>query len=438
MAGCAVVLGALLCCVVPSAAAAQSGTNQQLTLTGSLTFTWTGDQVRGCAAEGLCGITGELSLSIPSGSSESFSGPGLVYVQPNLSGAVRVRRVSGGSVTECVEPGDLFVPSLTISFSRKLRSALLQSMWSSGRCAGPLTGEVPSFRLPARESGGRHPSFDLSGTRSFGAGPFTVTASSTLRLSSAVPSAPHSSSTSSSSSFSGSFFPSTHRVRVEYLDLRYRLVASPSDLDVAFNGISDPTCQLLDSCGAAGQLTLSLGAAPTDFTLSASRVVHRPVSRSRAVSDFVHDRLGPGGGPPVSLPGNLTETLDWGNNVSCGDSRRVSSLALLLGSFPYASSQRRLVSVSLQDLQGPGFDPFRTHCPGPSDADIFGATQVESPSPLAEAYLGRRQLLARQTSIVLSPAGSFSGLGYTGTRGGSIKLELTLVAVSAGTRVETR
>jgi hypothetical protein len=225
-------------------------------------------------------------------------------------------------------------------------------------------------------------------------------------------------------------------VQVEYVRLRYRLEAPTSNIDVAFRGVSDPSCEVLDSCGAAGRLTLSLGPADADFTLTASRVVKRQISASRALSDFVHGRLRLGGGEPVPMPGDLTETLNWGDNTTCGDSRRVSDLAVLLGSFAYPSSASRSAPISVLTEAGVGFDPLRTDCPGPSDADIFGAQPLGSPPTLAQGSVNRHRLVARRSSIVLSPAGSFSGLGYTGTRGGAVRLDLTLLTLSAGTRVE--
>ena len=440
VATCAAAIGAALCCAVPSPAAAKPATFKSLTLTGSVTFTWTGDRARGCAANGLCGVNGELTLSVPSGSPESFSGSGLSYMQPDVTGVVRVRRASRGSVTECVEPIDQFPPPLTISLSRDDRSTLIQSTWSSGRCAGPLAGRIPSLRLPVRRSGGRHPSFDLSGDEAISAGPYAATVISTLRLSTSPPSTLGGYSSSSSGGFSGRFFPPppVRRVRVEYVRLRYRLAVPPSALDVSFRGASDPSCEMLDSCGAAGALTLSLAPMHADVTLTASRVVNRHISANQALSDFRRGRLAFFIGAGEAMSGNLAETLHWGPNAACSDSRRASGLVLFVGAFPYPFFKRPTVPVALQDEGGSASDVFRTYCPGPSSADIFGA-QPFGPAPtLAQGSLGRRQLLARQTSMVLSPAGSFSGLGYSGTRSGVLKLELTLTGVSAGTRLERR
>jgi hypothetical protein len=116
----------------------------------------------------------------------------------------------------------------------------------------------------------------------------------------------------------------------------------------------------------------------------------------------------------------------------------VSGLVLLLGAFAQPFSKAPTVPLSLQDDGGLASDLLRTYCPGPSGGDVFGTQPFGPPSALAQASVSRHQLQVRQTNISLSSAGSFSGLGYAGTRGGAVRLDLTLLGVTAGTRVETR
>ena len=70
--------------------------NEQLSATGSLTYSWQGDQSRGCAAEGMCGVHGALILSpVGFGEVNSFGRGAMVSLE--VAGTVRVRHDTGES-----------------------------------------------------------------------------------------------------------------------------------------------------------------------------------------------------------------------------------------------------------------------------------------------------------------------------------------------------
>ena len=83
---------------------------------------------------------------------------------------------------------------------------------------------------------------------------------------------------------------------------------------------------------------------------------------------------------------------------------------------------------------GPGGDAFRTHCPGPDDADLFGASAQGGNQVYAQGSVTTAQLLAQHSVITLARPGAFTGLAYAGSRNGSVGLDLTLTKVTAETQ----
>jgi hypothetical protein len=77
---------------------------ETFTTTGSITFTWHGDPARGCAAEGLCAVQGELTLAAQgSVSVESFgANPRRVDAPLETSGST-ARVLDGAGAGECVD-----------------------------------------------------------------------------------------------------------------------------------------------------------------------------------------------------------------------------------------------------------------------------------------------------------------------------------------------
>ncbi len=313
-------------------------------------------------------------------------------------------------------------------------TATLQPAPSSGRCAGPLGADLAAVVLPLSVRGGSYPTFDLRGTRAFAAGPFSGQVVSSM----AVRTAPaNGQSSSSSGSFSGSLFPGRdspprRRILSEYVALRYRLSTLPSAFGAEFTGAADAVCEMLDSCGATGSLSLSVRRAQATVTLMASRVVRARASRRRALADFRHGRLSFSYPTTAPASAQVVETLTRPDGSSCRDVTSVSGVDFVLGSLGPGQATN-LLPVSLQNQNGPGVGVLRTHCPGPADADVTGEADNGQGETLGHGSLRPSQLLTPTTEISLSDPGAFDGLGYAGERRGAVKLQLTLVHVAAGT-----
>jgi hypothetical protein len=153
---------------------------ESLTTTGSITYTWQGNPARGCAQAGLCGVRGELILQ-PQADTSANAFRGTIDL-PIFSPTLTVRATGPGGV--CVDVptnpagSDLFIP-------RRRHGGLvgrIEPPLSSSRCAGPSAQDLARLTFRVRRSGGRRPSYDVRGRRSFVAGPFTGTLVSTLVL----------------------------------------------------------------------------------------------------------------------------------------------------------------------------------------------------------------------------------------------------------------
>ena len=423
------VLAPLVVCLVHASAAVaatrSAPTIANLTLSGALAITWHGDPARGCAAEGLCGIRGELILR-SEGSQGYASSGGLSGVSVDVSGTVRVRDNSESPAGECVDvmngngagPG----PAVELDHRRSWTAALFPPA-SSGRCAGPLATDLTHLALPVRAAGGRYPSFDMRGTRGFSAGPFSGTAASTMELRTSPGSGGFSSGSSAPSTVS------TRRVLTEYVNLRYRVSIVASTVGASFSGSPDPICVALDSCGTSGSVGFSAQPSTGNLTLTGFRTVPTRASRSHALRDLRAGRLVllPSG---VPAPGEVTETLTWPDGSSCADT--VARVASVLFGDPRLPSGGTL-PVSVLNNGDPNVDLFRTHCPGPADTDIVGQNEI-----LASGSLTPGQLLSKHTAVTLENRGGLTGLGYVGERTGSITVELTLAHLGAGTEVQQR
>jgi hypothetical protein len=408
----------------PCAAKAAVQTSEAVTATGSLTYTWHGDPSRGCAAVGVCGVSGEISLQ-PQGESDLNPLGGAVLDVP-LSGSATVRVLrdqTGAPPGECVDLADEpFGIDLQIARHHGLR-ATLQAPPSSGRCAGPLAADLVGLNLPVRRSGSRRPSFDLRATQPFTGGPFSGTLVSTVVLRPTPgPMGVFTTGSSSSSSGPGPVHASTH---LEYVELDYRLSAPSTSLQTQFAGSQDPSCQILDTCGTSGSLEVSVRP-PGELMVFGSRLVRGRVTRARVLRDLRQGRFGLNGFAAVQA--SLDESLSWPDGSTCRDSTSIPLLQLLLGPAGPAAAGGR-IPVTLSGQNTPGAEILRTHCPGPADADVIGSSGI-----LARGSITSGALLSSRSVISLSNPGGFTGPGYDGSRSGSLELDLTLTHVHAGTQ----
>lgn len=409
--------------------------NEALTATGSLTYTWSGDPARGCAAAGVCGIHGELILRPqPSGAIVTPVGsPITVFL--GQSGAVRVvREEVGVTVGQCVDvPGNSFELLTVNPSARRATTASILSPPSSGRCAGPTSADLAGVPIAVRRTGGG--SFDLTGTRPFAAGPFSGTLVSTMRLLRASRPPPGEGFSSSSSGPGRPGHPAQAPLR-ELIQLQYRVSPGPGAIQTQFSGAGDPSCQIVDSCGTSGSLAFSLGAS-RGITVIGSRLVARRLTRGQVLADARRGKVALNVLGLVT--GQVSETLSWPGGSSCHDavttpsSAGVPTLLLNAGTPFRPPTAGRTIPVTVSANGSPSAEVFRTHCPGPDDADLFGVAPNGQPQIYARGSITTAQLLGRRSVLTLSDSGSFSGLGYAGRRAGSISLDLTLTKITAQT-----
>jgi hypothetical protein len=412
---------ALVTLAVPARALA----HESLSSTGSITYTWQGDPARGCAAAGLCGVRGEVIVG-PEGGTDAIAFRGTIDV-PVFSPTLIVRATGPGGICVDAPTG----PAGTNLFITRHRHGGLvgriEPFLSSGRCAGPTAQDLARLTLPVRRIASRRPTYDMRGRRSFGAGPFTGTVTSTLVLRPSIAGGGGFSSSSGTLTTTPSRGAPRHKLLFERVTLRYRLQSLPSALTATFSGGSDPFCISLASCGAAGTLDLSLPGLARTFTVTAEREVSRRVSARRAIADLRRGALPLGVGSPIpsgaASPVRVNETFRAADGSSCQASSSTRQTQVIVGQF---TARRNTVQVALSDPNQA--ELIRTYCPGPDDNDLFGRRTI-----IARTTLRPEQLLRRSSVFALSRSGGFGGPGYRGTLGGALEFSLALEHTRAGT-----
>jgi hypothetical protein len=421
----------IACCAAlaaPGAAAATTktattyGSDEQLTATGSLFYTWQASPALGCAADGLCGVQGATIVDV---SGADFSAQPHFPAQLSLQTTATSRTQGPSPVDGCT---DVVADFPQISFTLpgpRARGPQPPGPFSSGgglsgRCPGPLESDLARLTIPVRRHGVHRPSFDLQTVRTADAGPYLVTLRSTLVL---VPS-----STGSSLSTSVSGGPTgparAHRQLVEQIDLRYRLAAFTGALQARFTAAAPPLCNALGACGTSGTVSLSLTPGGRELSLQGSRFVRHRRSRAAVLADLRSGRLSVYG--QGTVPVTVSETIrGTDGSVDCTDTRTGSLLLQLSGPNPRG--------LQLIDAQGA---ILRTYCPGPANADLlpgFGPFSGSGPGTVASGSLSAATLARPQTSVSLSRASRFSGPAFSGSWSGSLTLPLSLVSLRADT-----
>ena len=395
---------------------------------GSLAYIWTGDPARGCAAEGLCGVSG--SVQVVTGGSSSFqSGTRLSPVEITDDASVaRVDDVSAaGAQRECADvvPVDQSF-DLRSAAPGRLRAVLDKYSFeppSAGRCAGPTAADLESVVLPVRKLGRR--GYDLSGSDSFGAGPFEVTVVSTIHALFVSGSSGPGPTTVST----GPPPPKPKPALQESAEVDYRIAGITGGVGVSFSSLADPLCEPQGACGTAGQLSVALTAPRQKLDFYGSRIVKRRVTSAKVLADLRVGRLNLSDNAyALRLGGELTGTLTGAGGLSCSDRLARPPTGL-------SSSATRLVdhlkldpSSSSGSLFGTGVEPLRTRCPGPGSSDIIRG------GALATASVAADQIGAPRLTVSLGASGEFTGSSYQGTRSGSIVITLVRVRVIGRTR----
>jgi hypothetical protein len=399
-------------------------------LTGPLTIAWSGDPAHGCAAAGLCGVTGTLQMSF-GGEQEQSSGSGPMLVEEDVTAVARVLSTApDGTVTTCADivPAELDFTTSPVGRPLRAETGGLDGIHlaGAGRCAGPTAGDVARLSLPAhRDAHG----YDLSGTASATAGPFTMTGISGVRINATTGTDGEGVPGGIDSGGDGPV--KTHSVLVESAATTYRVIGVTSSLTTAFSSRAAPLCDGLGVCGAQGRIAQSFATRGT-VTFSGEQIVTRAAGRHAALRDLrdgvlpLTDTFG-----TLTIRGTIRETSSQAGGLTCSDTTSV-----VLPREPEQRSPRGADHLSLPGgsvFEQALADPFRTRCPGPSATDVLG----DGTLAIARASVRAKDLGKNHLTITFRPRRSFTGSAYAGRRSGAVTLALTLERTRGTTHRET-
>jgi hypothetical protein len=390
------------------AGAATARADEQLVPSGSLAYTWQAMPQLGCAKENLCGVHGAVTVDVQSGSYSQQKGfPSTL----DLDVTATARTRGPGSGTSCVDV--LGVPFIELSGpSRGHRSGgdFGGSGLSSGRCPGPLIEDLNQLPFRFRKVGHRHPSFEIRGTRTESAGPYTVTLRSSLVMRRGT------NGESASSGFSIGIGGHQRSSLFEVLTLRYRLASVTGTPVASFQAAPGPFCDTLDECGATGTVSLTALPRGTPLVLTASRMVPPRVGRAQVLRDVRAGHMAVSG--QASLAVSVHETIGGGQTGSCSDTRsRPVSLQMVVNGL---TGPVQLADDSL--------DTLRTYCPGPLEGDLSS-----DGGPLVQGSIHAAELGRRFLTLNLVSTRPQSQQAYISHWSGSMSLHLVRTALSIRT-----
>jgi hypothetical protein len=237
--------------------------------TGSLVISWRGDPARGCAAAGLCDVSGRVVYVASRESDVSITGPAHVSLATEgiaFQTATPVVRVVRGPAADpagaCADPLGVGFVRLEPSRERGGRVRLTADPFESpsglafpGRCAGPLPEDVrsamPSVVVRPRPLLSGRTVLPLGGRRAFAAGPFSGEVVSTLRV------VRRSRVVAESPEALGGVEPPSRARRRASLDVVYDIVGVRGSVGFAYAGAPGPFCVPLDACGLIGRYEAS-------------------------------------------------------------------------------------------------------------------------------------------------------------------------------------
>ena len=420
--------------------------DQPVFVHGTLTYAWHGDPARGCAKAGLCGAHGSSIVHFDGFGELRSRGRNGSILLDGASATARVRRDDPSTAPgECIDTTSFDGIAVTLRrLSGRSYTAIIGGPIAAGRCAGPLASDTAGLRLAAKRLPGRHLGFDLRGSASFAAGPFSGKLISTVVLApdTADQQGALTGVSSSSSSSSSGPPPRARRVRhvlVEFATIRYRMTGASGTLQMTFSGAPQPYCVALDNCGTTGSVSVSVNRFSAGFEVSGVRVVPRRVGRRQAIADLRAGRLRPTSfGLLTTVDATITETMAQPGAGTCLDTAR-SRIQLFVGG-PFGGGRATGSIPALLGGLGDRNDALRTHCPGPSSTDLAGSRGplgFFSQTPvIAQGSIARGTLGTRQIDVSLAKPGRFDSPAYAGQRGGSLGFGLTLTSVRGGTRRE--
>ena len=430
--------GAIVIFETPSGQRSIRQVSSDVAIEGKVTVDFHGDTAAGCAAAHLCDVRGSLRWD-PSGSGSiqaigyrshghrfeqgflafGFSDSG----QAHFATTARVRR-DGVPGSLCADAADeQFAESQSAArrgTAIDVRLLDLPSRTSASgtalqtRCAGPtttdLSGLLPSRRVTERALLRGQRTLDFSADREFAVHGFAGTLHSTVTM------RVLGGHTVSNQSIPRGF-PPTRKRRVREVDAEYRIARVSGEIVSAVRGRGDPDlCGPLDACGISGSVSIAPSASAGTASVSATapvRVTTRQLRRALGLA---------GGARPRGVRryghafwardlGSVTADLTRLGAPACSDSVPIQGGGTLFLNYAASRVNVSYAGGSLFD----GADLLRTHCQGPSSADVSG--------DLARGSVPLSAFRRRRVALHLTRARGLHSSAYT-TRGSA---DLTIV-----------
>jgi hypothetical protein len=410
------VVGAAAIFAAAPADARSRDFDASLSATGSISVTWHGDQARGCAAAGLCGYRGSVSVEPVDGQLFlSFGRRGLLFadgvLDPESPSLARVqRREESGAVDTCVDASPEGEVEVAVNKrGRVARLGLAGEAITAGRCAGPdLTDALRQIRKRqislARLKRGQT-TIDFSGRVPFRSGHFSGVIDSTLRLHVGRVGASHEVSVG---------IPDTPRrarrfARVVELSSVYRITSFAGRFGATFRGLAEPACSGVDACGVSGAAHWAILSSGGTISIEANALTRgsdRGLRGLRAAVPRKGSRGFVAGFAELRHEvGATSARVERTGGATCQSSKST------LPPYLYVRSGRTEIPVALGSPRvfpmGP--DPLRAGCPGPTGAAVVARHAIAvGRIPLAD--VGRRRI-----ALHLGGAAAFDDGAYRGT-----------------------
>jgi hypothetical protein len=289
------------------------------------------------------------------------------------------------------------------------------------RCGGPLESDLrpalPAVALQRAALFAGGATVDLASTRSFSASGYSGSVRSSLRLKlgKPLPQPP---------------LPPLARAPLgsdrglRTLTATYAIESLSGSLVTSFKGADERSvCDPLDACGATGSVRLeprvSAGSATFVAYGSARRTSGRGLRRALGLLPGARPRgvTAEGIAEWSSDAGSVATGYSGNDGLACAD-----TVPLTAGFMTFWVGQRR-VFADFGRAPGPGLDPFRSRCPGPSLPD------VAQDHPLAVGRVPRGAFRTRRVTIPLDLGRAFASEPYTGETKPALSLVLRRVAV---------
>lgn len=410
-------------------------------LSGHVSLDFHGDEAAGCAAAGLCGVSGTATWD-PSGPGslvaygyrlhgKRFEGSFLAFGDP-ATGSPRTtahvrRTATDGSTGLCADVGSQEFESVA-SEARRGKSFELGLIGTPGadfpvvenfrtRCTGPVSADVsdllPRLLVSERTLRKGHGELDFSADRQFSSAGLAGTLHSNVVVhlgrakdiqEDQSPDPGH---------------ESVRRLRA--IDVKYRVERVSGQIVTGVRGLADPDlCGPLDACGLMGSVTTAPNASSGTAHLNAYGPLGRSRAELRRAVGLEPGRV-PGGLETSGYAfwdkdaGSVTSALTRGGASDCSDSVPIGDGGLL--SLDLAGGK---VHVSYGSAELSSFDLLRTRCPGPSLRDVSGSGSAA----LAHTTVPLSTFRSRRVTLHLTAGHSYAADGYRGSAQSDITVVL--------------